>query len=543
VTLVPGANIGPYRVVEQIGRGGMATVYKAYQASLARYVAIKVLPAFFAEQPGFAERFQQEAIAVAKLRHPNIVQIFDYGQQDGVSYIAGEFIDGGTLAEQVGKPLPPDYTVKMLRPIAGALDYAHSRDVLHRDVKPSNILQARDGTPILSDFGLAKIIGSGAGLTASGATVGTPEYMAPEQGQGLELTPAADQYALGVVAYEMLTGRVPFSADTPLAVLIAHMQKPLPLPRTVNPNLSKAIEAVLLKALAKEPGDRFPNVTQFVNALEDPAAHTAIISTKRPAARAGVAPGRDRRPLIAGGAVAGLLLLAGIAFAVTRGVTPAATGAQAPAASGAGPATSTPVPTATPVTTGTTPTTQKKGNLVYTSKLDASEINQQHVFPDDSFGSVRAVPGAIELTILKNSGSAAMLLSYRPQNSYVAEYDVQMNGTNLTTTVNLRSGPTGGYEVALNGTQQTVVLRRLDCQAGQCNVVPIGAPMSVTFDADKTVTVGVTVQGANISLWVDGKAGPTISNAADGNPLFSFSAFGNTGTFRLVGLRVYDVPS
>ncbi len=192
MTLIPGADIGPYRVVEQIGPGGMATVYKAYQPSLARYVAIKVLPAFFAEQPGFSERFQQEAIAVAKLRHPNILQVFDYGTHEGVSYIVSEFVDGGTLAEQVGKPLPIEYVVKVLGPIAGALDYAHTRDVLHRDIKPSNILLARDGTPVLSDFGLAKMIGSQAQLTASGATVGTPEYMAPEQGQGMELGPAAD---------------------------------------------------------------------------------------------------------------------------------------------------------------------------------------------------------------------------------------------------------------------------------------------------------------------------------------------------------------
>ena len=324
MTLTPGVNLGPYRIVEQIGRGGMASVYKAYQPALARHVAIKVLPAFFSEDPGFRERFQQEAIAVAKLRHPNILQVFDYGEQDGITYLVSEFIDGGTLADQVGSPLPLDYTTKILTPIANALDYAHARGVLHRDVKPSNILLSRDSTPILSDFGLAKMIGSQPRLTVSGATVGTPEYMAPEQGEGAVIGPAADQYALGVVAYEMLTGRVPFTAETPLAVLISHMHKPLPLPRSINPALSESVESTLLKALAKVPGDRFPVVGQFVGALGGsvpapqrvPPANDAAGTRRAPSALAMVA------------AVAVLALIGSVAFALTRA-------SPAPGASGA----------------------------------------------------------------------------------------------------------------------------------------------------------------------------------------------------------------
>jgi len=267
VTLIPGANIGPYRVVEQIGRGGMATVYKAYQPSLARYVAIKVLPAFFAEQPGFGERFQQEAIAVAKLRHPNILQVFDYGTHEGVSYIVSEFVDGGTLAEQVGKPLPIEYVVKVLGPIAGALDYAHTRDVLHRDIKPSNILLARDGTPVLSDFGLAKMIGSQAQLTASGATVGTPEYMAPEQGQGMELGPAADQYSLGIVAYELLAGRLPFLADTTIGLLYAQVHEPPTAIAELRPDCPPETATALMRMLEKDPARRWPDIESAVAEL------------------------------------------------------------------------------------------------------------------------------------------------------------------------------------------------------------------------------------------------------------------------------------
>jgi len=268
VKLEPGTNLGPYRIVAEAGRGGMASVYKAHQAALARYVAIKVLPDFFATEPGFRERFQQEAVAVAQLRHPNILAIFDYGDTDGVTYIVTEFVDGGTLAEQMGKPLPLEYAVEILNPIAGALDYAHRRGVLHRDIKPSNVLLQHDGTPVLSDFGLAKMMMSSTQrLTQSGMIVGTPEYMSPEQCAGEELTPAADQYSLAVIAYEALTGRVPFTAATPVAVLMAQMQNALPPPRTINPDLSDGVAAVLLKGLAKEPGDRYKTCHQMVRAL------------------------------------------------------------------------------------------------------------------------------------------------------------------------------------------------------------------------------------------------------------------------------------
>jgi serine/threonine protein kinase len=261
--------IGPYRIVEKIGRGGMATVYKAHHAALARYVAIKVLPDFLAAEPGFKERFQQEAVAVAKLRHPNILAVFDYGDVDGTTYIVNEFVDGGTLSDQLGQPLPIDYVVSTLKPIAGAIDYAHARGILHRDVKPSNILMNMEGTPILGDFGLAKMLESGPGLTQAGMIVGTPEYMSPEQCTGDVLGPAADLYALGVVAYQMLTGQLPFKAETPAAVLHAQVNNQLPPPRNINPDLSVQVEGALLKALAKAPADRYKSASAMVKALQE----------------------------------------------------------------------------------------------------------------------------------------------------------------------------------------------------------------------------------------------------------------------------------
>ncbi len=271
--LEPGTALGSYRIISELGRGGMATVYKAYQASLARNVAVKVLPEYFADEPGFKERFQQEAIAVANLRHRHIPAVHDYGEADGVTYIVSEYIDGGTLTSHLGTPVPLEETIEVLEALAEALDYAHSKGVLHRDVKPSNVLLERDGTPVLADFGLAKIMASDMSrLTRTGTIVGTPEYMSPEQCEGENLTPAADLYALGVVAYEMLTGRPPFLGPTPLSVILAQVRDPLPPPRSVNPQLPESIERVLMKALAKRPEDRYATCTLFVREL---AAATA----------------------------------------------------------------------------------------------------------------------------------------------------------------------------------------------------------------------------------------------------------------------------
>ena len=267
--LEPGTKIGPYQILGELGKGGMATVYRAYQPSLEREVALKVLPEFLVEQPGFKARFHREAVAVARLQHPNILSVFDHGEQDGVTYIVSEYVDGGTLAARMGAPIQLDYCVRILRPIADALDYAHSEGVIHRDVKPSNILLDRRGVPILSDFGLARVAEAADSerLTQTGAMVGTPTYMAPEQCSGQEAGAPADIYALAVIAFEMVTGRVPFSAPTPLGVIAAHQVTPPPSPRKFNPSLPQVVEQPLLAGLAKDPARRPETATDFVEAL------------------------------------------------------------------------------------------------------------------------------------------------------------------------------------------------------------------------------------------------------------------------------------
>ncbi|HET9808230.1 MAG TPA: protein kinase, partial [Candidatus Limnocylindria bacterium] len=268
MSLQPGNTLGNYQIVEKIGAGGMGAVYKAYQPSLGRYVAIKVLPPQTAGDPSFSERFAQEAKAVGKLRHPNIVTAFDFTQQDDIAYLVSDYIDGGTLADQLGAPLPLDYATGILGPIAGALDYAHARGIVHRDIKPQNVLMTREGTPVLTDFGLAKIVGPGSGMTQAGSLMGTADYMAPELAGGAESAgPAADQYALGIIAYQILVGRHPFPSDNPLSALMAHVNKPVPLPSQLGVVLPPGAEAALIRALAKKPEDRFARCGDFVRGL------------------------------------------------------------------------------------------------------------------------------------------------------------------------------------------------------------------------------------------------------------------------------------
>src|SRR5712692_9608855 len=271
MSLVPGTTIGAYLIVEQIGRGGMASVYKAYEPPLDRHVAIKVLPEFFAEAVDYRLRFQLEAVAIAKLRHLNILSVFAYGEENGIPYIVSEFMDGGTLAERLNGAMMVEEVVALLGPIAAALDYAHAQGVLHRDIKPSNIMMVGDGTPVLTDFGLAKLMAADS-ITLSGQVLGTPEYMAPELCAGEKGGPRADFYSLAVVAYEMLSGRVPFKGNTPAATIVAQINEPLPPAQEVNPDLLAGVATVLDKALAKAPDDRYQSAVEFVAALAAAAA-------------------------------------------------------------------------------------------------------------------------------------------------------------------------------------------------------------------------------------------------------------------------------
>jgi serine/threonine protein kinase len=262
-----GQTLGQYQLVEQIGKGGMATVYKAFQPGLNRYVAVKILPAYYAHEPGFAERFIREAQAIAKLDHPHILPVHDFGKEGDISYIVMKYVAAGSLRDKLGQPLAPAQVVEIIDQIAGALDTAHEQGILHRDVKPGNILLDERGWIYLSDFGLAKMVEGSVQLTGTGVGVGTPAYMSPEQGQGLPVDARTDVYALGVILFEMLTGQVPYEAETPMAVVIKHITAPIPIPRQINPNIPVSVERVLLKAMAKDREDRFPSAGAMAAAL------------------------------------------------------------------------------------------------------------------------------------------------------------------------------------------------------------------------------------------------------------------------------------
>ena len=282
MTHASGVALGPYQLIERIGRGGMGTVYRAYHPALDRLVAIKVLPEAFSDDSEFTERFLQEARSVARLKHPNILQVFDFDQSDGRSYLVMELVEGGRLSDKLGNPMELREVIRLLTPIGSALDYAHAHGIVHRDIKPSNILLHVDGTPVLADFGLAKLASSARSLTASGTVVGTPEYMSPEQSAGEPLGPPSDRYSMAIVAYEMLTGRVPFQADTPAAVLLSHLNKAVPPAVELRGELSGHIDAALQRGLAKTPEERFPSAAAFVAALT-PAAWPGALPEDRAA--------------------------------------------------------------------------------------------------------------------------------------------------------------------------------------------------------------------------------------------------------------------
>ena len=278
------ASFGKYTVTEQLGSGGMAEVYAGVHPDLGRKVAIKVILPQFATEPDFEARFRREARVVASLRHAHIVRLYDFDVVDGRHFMVMEYLDGGTLKDrlrtlhQQQARMSLSEIADLLDALGDALDYAHGRGAIHRDIKPANILFTAEREPVLTDFGIAKLLGDAASLTATGGVLGSPYYIPPEQAGGSEVGARSDQYSLGVVAYEMATGQVPFQGNSAMAVVTQHLHHAPPAPRTVNAALPTAVEAVLLKALAKQPDDRFGSAGEFAAAFRDAVNGRAAVA-------------------------------------------------------------------------------------------------------------------------------------------------------------------------------------------------------------------------------------------------------------------------
>jgi serine/threonine protein kinase len=304
-TDLTGHRLGQYEILERITKGSTAAIYKAYQPKLERHVAVKVLSPHVIDEEGFLDRFSMEARAIAQLDHPNIVPVYDFDQVGELVYIVMKYVEGGTVKEsmQSGRPMDLGLVVDLAVQIGRALSYAHKRGVIHRDVKPSNILVAEDNWALLTDFGLVKMLASDKKLTRSGIGMGTPDYMSPEQAQGFDIDPRTDIYSLGTTIYEMLAGRVPFEAESSMAVVVKHMTEPPPPLREYNPRVPPAVELVIMTAMEKDPDKRFQTMDEFVSALvkaarphmKRPPAFTLDI-TEEPAPAAPPSPASDAIP-------------------------------------------------------------------------------------------------------------------------------------------------------------------------------------------------------------------------------------------------------
>ena len=524
-----GKSLSHYSVLEQIGEGGMAIVYKAYDDHLEREVAIKIIrrSAFPPEQlDHLLKRFEREAKSLARMSHPNIVKVLDYGEYGDSPYLVLEYLPGGTLKQKFGKPMPWKEAARLLLPVARALQFTHAQGIIHRDVKPTNILLTQSGDPMLTDFGIAKLLESGDAqtLTGTGIGIGTPEYMAPEQWAG-KVGPQTDIYALGVVFYELLTEHKPYTADTPAEILLKQANEPLPRPKVFVPDLPDEVEHTLDEALAKNPADRYASMEEFALALEEllgrtPNVQTVPIQQAAPEAvepegtrinplpeRTAIAAKTPRpRPTISWklwGLVAGIVVLLGIGLVLgprmfkmaSPGAAPTVmpTDTSIPVRSATSRPTLTPSPTETPNITSTSlPTATATPLLRLGQSLASQPVSRSYglwgiVFSPDgrtigSVSSYSVAPGSYFVTFAADTLKEIQSSFFNPINRLIG--------------ILSPSGQFSAWSFS-NGTVQLLV----GTDRNQQKTLPgHGSRISqLAFSAD--TTLAVAYEDRTISLW------------------------------------------
>ncbi|MDE3103044.1 MAG: serine/threonine protein kinase [Chloroflexota bacterium] len=589
MTLLPGTTVGRYQILEPLGQGGMATVYKAFQPSLQREVALKVLRPGYAQDAEFRERFEREAIAIAKLRHPHIVQVFDFEVAPSGEYVlAMEFLEGGTLKDRLatllaqGRWLEPTESVRIVGEVAEALSYAHEKGIVHRDVKPSNVMLTHKDWAVVTDFGIARILGATA-HTQTGVGIGTPEYMAPEQGQGASVDRRADIYSLGAMAYELLIGRVPYSADTPLAVVVAHIKDPLPLPSKVNPTIGPGVERALLKALAKDREQRFVSASAFAETLAAglasdskggtlptvvvrgaaSAAATSVgaAATRGSGAAAGamawrsrlsLPPVLSRHPVLTGTAagLAVLVMVGGVLAGTALRIAPAA--APRPAATAAlGVPSASAAPSASSGPSASAVATLRTGPLLWSAPLDAtgSAFTSPDVGGDPAASKIVMSAGAIEIDALKIGGDRGLGTQRRVPPAFVGEIDLHVRpGSDMHFSWGFRNGPSpevGGYALVLDTLASTLQVWH-NVPASNSSTL-LTAPVVVPGIASgRTVTLAVVADPPRYQVYADDRLVTAFTDHAldsVASALWVGGGDGSGGQVVVTGVRAYALPT
>ncbi|MCI0550801.1 MAG: serine/threonine protein kinase [Anaerolineae bacterium] len=543
--LQPGQMLGSYRIINQVGQGGMATVYKAYQPSMDRHVAIKVLPSQLAESKEFVKRFQQEARVIARLEHPHILPAFDYGESDGTAYFVMRYLEAGTLKDRMeaGRPLPLDEIDRIFTQLADALSYAHSHGVIHRDLKPSNALVDRDGNLFLTDFGIAKILESASPrLTQTDAIMGTPAYISPEQAQARTVDQRSDIYSLGIILYEMATGSVPFVADTPLAVILKHVSDPLPLPSRMKPDISPSIEQVILKALAKDPEDRFATAAEFLSAWKRAlneehnreTAHRAPEVISSPTSRARMpAPATvtATKPARSTGWIVGCLIIACLVLAVGGGGIFLASNWST-----FNPAASTPLPTLTNVPLPTeTPIHVDFGNVLLEDDFSTEDWGTL----TNSDTSIEYLNNALNMNVVTKNWFVWSTPDDIDYENVHMEVTVIVNASDSNTAFGVMcnqqaTSDDSYYYFAITPSAQYAIAKADVNQTGSIltNNNEWGTSGSITQDAS-SYRIGADCGNGTLTLYVDGQRIASVSDASytkGGIALFTWSAEEATAT-------------